>query len=92
MDSCNFKFIQCDIKPNSIPIGDTAQNDVFYVVDFNATHQYSHWTAQNDVLYVIDFNAVHQYQDPCMHIHIPSHNGLPFIGTPVFTSVDNHLE
>ena len=26
-----------------------------------------------------------------MHIHIPFHNGLPFIGTPAFASINSHL-
>jgi len=64
---CN--FIHCDIKLNNILVGDTAQNGMLYLIDFNATHQ---------------------YQDSHTHIHIPFHNGLPFIGTPAFVSINSH--
>lgn len=46
---------------------------------------------QKNVLYLADFNTAHWYRDPRTHIHIPSHDGLPFVGTYAFASINCHL-
>lgn len=47
-------------------------------------------TARNDLLYLADFSAAHHYRDSRTHIHIPFHDGLPFVGTPAFASMNSH--
>jgi len=48
-------------------------------------------TAWHDVLYLADFSITHQYQDNCTHIHIPFYNGLSFVSTLAFASINSHL-
>ncbi|KAF8549131.1 kinase-like protein, partial [Imleria badia] len=44
-------------------------------------------STQKDMLHLADFSVTHRYWDTNTHIHIPFHEGLPFIGTPAFTSL-----
>jgi serine/threonine protein kinase len=44
-----------------------------------------------DTLHLVDFGITHRYRDARTHIHIPFHEGLPFVGTPAFASVNSHL-
>ena len=42
------------------------------------------------MVYLADFGITKQFCHPNMHIHIPSHDGTSFTGTPVFASINSH--
>ena len=43
------------------------------------------------IVYLIDFGLSKEYRDPNTHQHIPFNNGLGFIGTAAFVSINSHL-
>ena len=43
------------------------------------------------VVYLIDFGLSKEYRDPNTHQHIPFNNGLGFIGTAAFASINSYL-
>ena len=43
------------------------------------------------IVYLIDFGLSKEYRDPNTHQHVPFKNGLGFIGTAAFASINSHL-
>jgi len=46
------------------------------------------WT---NLVYLIDFGLLKEFRDPNTCKHIPYNDGLGFMGTPTFTSINSHL-
>src|SRR5258708_4579469 len=46
---------------------------------------------QTNLVYLIDFGLSKEFQDPNTHKHIPYNDGLGFMGTLTFTSINSHL-
>jgi serine/threonine protein kinase len=47
--------------------------------------------SQTNLVYLIDFGLSKEYRDPNTHKHIPCNEGLGFIGTTTFASVNSHM-
>ncbi|KIK80796.1 hypothetical protein PAXRUDRAFT_157662, partial [Paxillus rubicundulus Ve08.2h10] len=43
------------------------------------------------LIYLIDFSHAAEYHHPKTHLHHCFHEQLPFIGTPVFVSINSHI-
>jgi serine/threonine protein kinase len=44
-----------------------------------------------NVVHLIDFGLSKEFRDPNTHLHIPFNEGLGFIGTAAFASINSHL-
>jgi serine/threonine protein kinase len=47
--------------------------------------------SQTNLVYLIDFGLSKEYRDPNTRKHIPCNEGLGFIGTTTFASVNSHM-
>jgi serine/threonine protein kinase len=45
---------------------------------------------QTNLVYLIDFGLSKKYRDPNTRMHIPYNEGVGFIGTTTFASINSH--